>query len=330
MKLTNILILWSTCIALQAGEVDPYLVWNTPLKDASYELNRYYNREIQKVLKYLPKDCSCETAAGNILKHFGVTLNAPLEKWIKSSAKIHKFPDNQTDIDRLFRNSIFWKSGKPAFEKGRMISLRIMIDESINVNGIIIGVDKLTHFTGSGYLYHQLYLRSVNKGNSKSQAMEKAIDLGIMGEKNILGRMASGVFSYADLEANFQGLLLGIGLCQNGKTRLIKRENNWILDKPFDIRDYVNPNWNEAFNPSFYYEEKNLSFFPKSITVLSNLSKFCPSYHSQKIQKKFELYNSEENPSFSSKYLDQLIREKEIPDPSLFDIRKICSKNKSN
>ena len=55
-------------------------------------------------------------------------------------------------------------------------------------------------------------LSAIKKGDSHKVSMEKAIDLGIIGEKNILGRYASGVFSFADLEANFQGLLFGIKL----------------------------------------------------------------------------------------------------------------------
>ena len=43
-------------------------------------------------------------------------------------------------------------------------------------------------------------------------------------KKNILGRYASGVFSFADLEANFQGLLFGIEFCSSSQP-LIKKIN---------------------------------------------------------------------------------------------------------
>jgi len=320
------IILLSITICLSAGEVDPYLVWNHSLRDASDVLNRYYNRKINEVLANLPEDCSCETAAGDILKYFGVTLNAPVEKWIKLSNQIQKFPDKKTDKNILFRKSIYWKPGTPAVEKGQMISLDVMLDQSINVNGIFIGVDKLTHFTGSGYLYYKRYLFARKRGDSKLQAMEKAIDLGIISENNILGRYGTGVFSFADLEANFQGLLLGLDLCQNGKTRLKKNRSRWTLDEPFDIRNYVNPNWNEAYNPSYYYEGKNLSLFPKSITVLTNLPKYCEMFNSQPIQELFIKYNAASVPSFSVQYLRKLIQAKDIPNSRLFDIRKICPK----
>ena len=74
-----------------------------------------------------------------------------------------------------------------------------------------------------------------------------------------------------------------------------------------------------------FSEGKNLTFFPKSITVLSNLPKNCETYNSDLIQDRFYKYQNTSKPSFSIKYLNSLVSRNEIPDPKLFDIRKICS-----
>jgi len=315
---------------LNAGEVDPYLAWKISLKDASILINQYFNREITKTLNQLPDNCSCETASAEILKNFGVVLNSPLEKWIKSNNKIEKFPNKESDNNHLLKKSIYWKDSKVSIEKSQMISLKIMLDEIININGIYIGVDKITHFTGSGYLYYKRYLSAIKKGDSHKVAKEKAIDLGIIGEKNILGRFASGVFSFADLEANFQGLLFGIDLCNNGQTLIKKKNERWIISRPFNIKNYVNAYWNESFNPSYYYEGLNLTLFPKSITVLSNLSKNCETYNSSLIQNRFKKYQNTSMLSFSVNYLNSLVVKNKIPNPILFDIRKICLDNNLN
>ena len=311
---------------LNAGEVDPYLAWKFSLKDASKIINQYFNRNITKTLKQLPNNCSCETAAAEILKDFGVVLNSPLEKWIKSNDSIEKFPNKGFVNNKLLKQSIYWKDSNPSIEKSQIISLKMMLDEIININGIYIGVDKITHFTGSGFIYYKRYLSALKKGSSNKIAMEKAIDLGIMGEKNILGRYASGVFSFADLEANFQGLLFGIEFCSSSQPLIKKINQRWVLSKLFNIKKYVNPDWNESYNPSYYYEGKNLTLFPKSITVLSNLPKNCETYNSALIQNRFNKYQNTSTSSFSIKYLNDLVDRKKIPDPRLFDIRKICSK----
>ncbi|MBT3737969.1 MAG: hypothetical protein HOG33_02615 [Candidatus Marinimicrobia bacterium] len=325
MKNRILLIYFISIFILNAGEVDHFLAWKVYLKDASILVNQYFNREITKTLNQLPDNCSCETASSEILKSFGVVLNSPLEKWIKSNNKIEKFPNKKSENINLFKKSIYWKDSNPTIEKSQMISLKIMLDEIININGIYIGVDKITHFTGSGYLYYKRYLSAIKKGNSHKVSMEKAIDLGIIGEKNILGRYASGVFSFADLEANFQGLLFGIELCSSAQPLIMEKNGRWAISRSFNIKNYVNPYWNESYNPSYYYEGKNLTLFPKSITVLSNLSKYCETYKSALIQNRFKKYQNNSTLSFSVKYLISLVNKNEIPNPKLFDIRKICS-----
>ena len=315
---------------INAGEVDPFLAWKVSLKDASIIINQYFNRKITKTLNELPDNCSCETAAGEILKNFGVVLNSQLEKWIKSNNKIEKFPNKKYENNELLKKSIYWKDSNPTVEKSQLIGLKMMLDEIININGVYIGVDKITHFTGSGFIYYKRYLYSLKKGFSNKIAMEKAIDLGIIGEKNILGRYASGVFSFADLEANFQGLLFGIELCNSAQPLLIKKNKQWVLIEPFNIKKYVNPYWNESYNPSYYYEGKNLTLFPKSITVLSNLSKNCETYNSALIQNRFNKYQNTSTSSFSIEYLNKLVDKNKIPNPRLFDIRKICSQANLN
>jgi len=74
----------------------------------------------------------------------------------------------------------------------------------------------------------------------------------------------------------------------------------------------------------------NLTLFPKSITVLSNLPKNCKTYNSDLIQDRFSKYQNTSKPSFSTKYLNSLVNRNDIPNPKLFDIRKICSEANLN
>ena len=330
MRKRALFVYFISIFFLNAGEVDPYLAWKISLKDASTIINQYFNRKIAKTLNQLPNNCSCETASAEILKNFGVVLNSPLEKWIKSNNQIEKFPNKNSENDKLLKESIYWKNSNSSVEKSQMISLKMMLDEIININGVYIGVDKITHFTGSGFIYYKRYLSALKKGSPHKIAMEKAIDIGVMGEKNILGRYASGVFSFADLEANFQGLLFGIDLCNSAQPLIIIKNQRWVLSKSFNIKNYVNPYWNESYNPSYYYEGKNLTLFPKSITVLSNLPKNCKTYNSDLIQDRFSKYQNTSKPSFSTKYLNSLVNRNDIPNPKLFDIRKICSEANLN
>ena len=312
-----------------AGEVDQYLAWNHLPNDESHYLNKLFNAEIQSALDDINKnhsDCSCEEAAGKVLKHFGIGLNTPLEKMLKDSQEIDKYPTNQIHISERYKRSIFRRN--LPFEKGEKFqdySLNIQIDEVVNIGGIYIGLDKLTHFTASGYLYYKIYMLALKQLDSDEAAKQMAISMGIYGEKNILGKIPSGVFSFADLESNYQGFQFALSLCKSDSTYLKRSGKGWELEGVFDLRNYVNPFWDEFFNTSYYYDGFNLTLMPKSEAVLQNIPHYCLKFQSKRIQGIFEFYNRVADPSYSVKYLRQLIEKGELPDPSPFDIRTICN-----
>ena len=300
------------------GEVDHYLSWGQTLEDAAPILNSKINEIINSTVQSLPKDCSCEEAASKVLSGFGVSLNSNFEKWIKETDRVDKFMPN---IDLALRESIFsdhnskWSQIERAF-------FTIQLDEIINVGGVYLGLDKLTHFTGSGFLYYQAYRISKKAGNV--DPIEMAIKVGIIGEKTVIGRMATGVFSYGDLEANFQGFIFGLDMCAGVDPFLRHSEDGWKFSRPFDIKAYVNPHWDESYNPSFYYDGLNMMLMPKSTTVLKNLPDFCDVYYSSFVKNLFRYYDSFEYRSDSVIRLDSLISIGNLPNPSPYNIRTIC------
>lgn len=314
---------------LIAGEVDQYLAWNHLPNDEAYYINKLFNAEIQKALGDINKnhnDCSCEEAAGRILKHFGIGLNTRLEKMLKNSTEIEKSPNDEIHLNERYKRSIFIRElPSENFEQYQNYSLEIQIDEVINIGGIYIGVDKLTHFTASGYLYYRIYNIAIEQVESEEAAIRMAISMGIYGEKNILGKIPSGVFSYADLESNYQGFQFALDLCNNGPAYLKRLGKGWEISGNFELRNYVNPYWDESYNTSYYYDSQNLSLMPKSQAVLQKIPHYCWKYKTQRVQKIFEYYDQAAEPSYSVKYLQELVEKGEIPDPSPFNIRTICS-----
>jgi len=323
--LTTILIL---NIFVFAGEVDQYLAWNQLPNDESHYLNTLFNEEIQAALNNINKkhsDCSCEEAAGRILKHFGIGLNTSLEKQLKNLIDLDKYPPNDIHISERYKRSIFRKEvPNKNIIKYQEYSLNLQIDEVVNVGGIYIGLDKLTHFTASGYLYYKIYRLALEFADSKEAAIEMAIAMGIYGEKNILVKIPTGVFSFADLESNYQGFQFALDLCGSGLTQLKRSGKGWELSRSFDLRNYVNPYWDESFNTSFYFEGQNLTLMPKSNTVLQNIPHYCLKYKTDRIQNIFNYYDSIANPSFSVKHLKKLVLKGELPNPSPFNIRIMC------
>ena len=242
------------------------------------------------------------------------------ERWIKKSTKLDLY---RPDWSEAVEKSIFRIPPKTKrMEELEKTSLSMQIDEIINIGGIYFGIDKLSHFTGSGYLYYQSYL--IFRDNPDVNAEEMAIWFGILGEKSIIGRIATGVFSYADLEANYQGMQLGRNMCEGDNPMLKQSDNRWTLTRLLDMRNYVNPLWDESYNPSFYYDGFNLTLMPKNTPVLNNIPKYFDALQSPFVQDLFTYYDSFQIKSSSYTFLQRLIQEEKLPSPTLYDIRNIC------
>jgi len=256
-----------TCVTffsfLNAGEVDTYYAWQHEIKDSSVVFNQYINDEVNVTLAKVNKKWgtpSCEEAALDIMEDIGSNnylikkigaLNAPLEKWAQDNPEIDKYPRQGDSLDEYVSKSIY----APEF---KIFYLPAELDVTVNVNGVYFGTDKLSHFVGSGFEYYRKYLKFLDE-YSPTMAEALAVKWGVTMESGIIGLRAVGVFSYADLEANFQGLKMAQDFCTayNPKLQLIGK--NWVLSQKIDFRDYVNPNWDETFNISTYTEKRLVS-----------------------------------------------------------------------
>ncbi|MBW2184930.1 MAG: hypothetical protein JRG71_00585 [Deltaproteobacteria bacterium] len=239
--------------ASHAGEVDPFLAAGTQIRDCSSEINRHLNASIIEILADhpIPSSTSCEAAALHIMEQLGAqkylfvnvgALNCELELWVEENEQIDKVPsDNRNgtnDLDTIYAPKLTFFGLWPT-----------TVDPTINVSGINLGTEKLSHFLGSGYEYYKRYLGAIDT-LPRRQAELNIIDWGIAMENTVIGVWAVGVFSYADLEANYQGYTMARDLCAKGKLKI--HDDRWQLVQQVNIGDYVNPNWDEGYNTSGY------------------------------------------------------------------------------
>ena len=137
----------------------------------------------------------------------------------------------------------------------------------VRVGDVLIGVDKIGHFTVEGWTYFETAYRD---GGGVAEAMA----WGEGTEKTYFGHYTTGVHSYADLVANFEGMRfwqrvrggagdpLEMGRYRNrpyvrcGRRFWVFGERQWILWRKLDLDDYVTPVWDEAVNCCSYRNEK--------------------------------------------------------------------------
>ena len=155
------------------------------------------------------------------------------------------------------------------FFEGISLNLKELSDV-IMVRGHLVGLDKIGHFFAEGWEYFE-------HTRADGATVEDAMAWGTGLEKGSFGYLTTGIYSYADLVANFNGfrfwnglrkrqrdplkgvvadfftsvqVTCSLDLIDSLKKRKIVRK--WVLNRPFDIADYIDGSWNEANNCNSY------------------------------------------------------------------------------
>jgi hypothetical protein len=169
------------------------------------------------------------------------------------------------------------------------------LSDVVNLNGHLIGLDKIGHFFAEGWQYFELT-------HYKAYNIDQALQWGKEQEAGKFGYATTGIFSFADLTANFNGwrfwnkVLLKEndplkGVIANffnrpyitckiqifASIKNMKIVKAWKYNTPFDLSDYIDGAWDEGNN--------------------------CNSYEDPAIEEKVKLRINDVNPDFTCPYL---------------------------
>ncbi len=150
----------------------------------------------------------------------------------------------------------------------------------IKIGNTVIGVDKLEHMFGMGQLYFK-------KHYLEERPLVPVLKNGIFKEKTFLGgnMLATGVFSYADLSANFNGMRFWnhmlqkrddvLGAQHNAGPYLFCREGRWAKndERPIDFRTYIDPTMQESMNCSKFATAGGARKFQEGLKALQSANK---------------------------------------------------------
>ena len=141
--------------------------------------------------------------------------------------------------------------------------------------------------------------------------------LGIFTERTILGVSSSGIMSLGDLEANYQGLLFFFGLCDGRDPGLTRTPAGWGLARPFDIRDYVSPEWDESWQPNIYTPSRWAKVRPV-------LARYCELLNDPEIRRQRASYAARDRETPTEAVVRELVAAGKLADPRQFTIEAIC------
>ncbi|KFA86775.1 hypothetical protein [Archangium violaceum] len=306
----------------RATETDQYFAIDKPPRDSLEVLNEKINRDILGALALVNRRASwdqysCQDVAHRVYQRFRISGLHKIELWAENSPRIDRVP-TQKDHRRfeahssIYRNARLWDWG-----------LSFGVKATFTVAGVHMGADKLSHFFQTGWKYHQRFREFMKQGVPEREALERIIRYGVETESGPLGSVTTGVFSFGDLEANYQGFLFYRSLCRDEDPRLLKTPQGWRLTRPFDWRDYVSPQFDETVN--------NSAFVPmRWEEVRANLRRdYCPRLDSETFLEHYR--SSARYPrkpdDFNIRYVRELLARGEVPRQQDFSIWAACGRS---
>lgn len=270
-------------ISAFGAETDHFTDAEKVLPDESQVINNLANSYVLEVLAEQNAETNCDDSLESekrlytlLKKYFANHSKGVLAKELLKGELV------ATNVIPL-KQSVYqnWSIGN-GFLLGRKKAAQspLALAPMIRVGEQKIGTDKLEHMFGMGFRYFSSHYL-------KGKSIEKVLKNGILKEKTILGGnvLATGVFSYADLAANFNGMRFWNHMLQRRDDILGKaynlgpyiecRNNKWVAVKAIDFRDYVDASMDESINCSNFANRKGLRKFQAAIKEIDPANT-CP------------------------------------------------------
>lgn len=234
-------LLVAALAALPVGayETDAYQNRAVPTADARVVLNREVNRALGDIVARWHGPVTESRMVDAVYHRIGGRHWVDkLERWAMRSPEVEKLPTPR-------RASIYADLSLLAARVGRVFG----IGPSFRVAGVLVGSDKIGHFLSQGRKFWRRFQHSHDEAAAARQSA--------FTERAIFGSVTTGVYSNADLVANYEGHRFYRSLFEDdivpGKPAILVRSGaGWRMQREFDFADYVNPWWDEALNPNAY------------------------------------------------------------------------------
>ncbi len=270
-----IFCLLSTAL-IHGAEVDHYSARNKSMEDALDTLNERANTYLQRALlrsNLQSKGCNEESLYKELKIYFANHSKGQFSKDLLYDPTIPKtvIPLEES----IYQNWTVWNGYLLGRDKAKDSPLAL--GPIVKLGPYIVGTDKFEHMFGMGNDYFERYYR-------KGKSLLSILKHGVFLEKTILGGnvLATGVFSYADLSANFNGMRSWnhmlqkeddiLGAKYNEGPYITCNNQEWIQNKEIDFSNYIDLSMDESINCSKFASKKGTRKFINSI---KSLNKFC-------------------------------------------------------
>ena len=260
LVLASLLFMLLAPTECEAYETDQFSHRLDPISDSTALLDEKVNQTIRNIVTHWRGPRNDWKFVDTVFHRIGgYHWVDKIERWAMKSPQIERL--QPTRRESIYRGHPFWAT---------RVAGVFGVGSTIKLNGQLIGSDKLGHFLSQGRKFYRRYLKT----HDEAQAAEQSA----FTERAIFGQVTTGVYSNADLVANYEGYRFYRSLFEDGiiggkPAILAWRDGRWIIQRPFTWSDHVNAYWDEALNIDHY--DRILYPYMKA-----RLETFCPDYFS--------------------------------------------------
>jgi hypothetical protein len=236
------MLLTLTCLLpwpLPAYETDQFSNRLEPIEDSTEVLDARVNQSIASAARRI-RGSRSERRVVNAIYHDigGHHWVDRIERWAMQSEEVDRMTPDR--YDSIYQGHPIWAT---------RVAALFGVGPTIKLNDVLIGSDKLGHFLSQGRKFWRRYQRYGNEG----QAAERSAYT----ERALFGQMTTGVYSNADLVANYEGYRFYRSLFEDGivpgkPAILTWNEDHWAVQRAFTWADHVNHYWDEALNVNHF------------------------------------------------------------------------------
>lgn len=265
-----------------SAEADNFTARTLTIFDISEELNIRANNYLKLAVEKVNKEGSCDQSPANEQKLYTELAhyfsNHSKGQLIKDILYTDDFKKNSLPLKKSVYGEWSPMNGYLLGRKKAVLS-PLALSPLIKIGDQIIGVDKIEHMFGMGLTYFSQF-------SFKEKSISKILKKGILKEKTFLGGnfLATGVFSYADLSANFNGMRFWnhvllkqddiLGSEHNLGPYISCVDKKWKVEEknPLDFRNYIDSSMDESINCSKFATRNGEKKFRRALIRLNFVS----------------------------------------------------------
>lgn len=314
-----ILILSVSLLALplaNAAETDQFIALDADLADAGDAINEYLNEQAEIFLEQENSRCFEAKTKEKLVRRYYFHLFKGLHAsrfrhWLFTTDAIERYPDNEVSYPDHLGMSVYDAHVFPFF---------LPMARTIRVGDVHFGIDKMGHFFGFGRRSFRRYNKYRDNGLNEEEALNKVVRHEFWMERVLVGNLVDGILSYADLEANFQGMTMARALAESEDPFFERLDGQWVQRRPIDIRPYITPNFDESYNCSRYFGRRKKQVF-------ENLRELhCDKFDLPEVKERFERYDTYPR-SFCQQYIDRYYEERGRDPRIIQAMDRVCVEN---